>query len=90
MIPADLIEAAVLLEIMELQRHGGPDPWQVEEAQRRLRAIRESNESEAMLFASNATPSVFRATAEALAVLVFCPGGVVFCGRRFEAPCISP
>ena len=85
MISADLIEAAVLLEILELKRYGGPDSYQIEEAQRRLRAFKENGDDVDVFIKGPHTRTAFRVYVEVLAVLAFAPGGVVFCGRRFEA-----
>ena len=82
---ASTLEAAIMLDIMALRQQGGPSDWHFEEAQRRLQAIRESNESEAVFFKMPGTAKAFQAYAECIAVLAFMPGGVKFCGHWIEA-----
>lgn len=87
MVDADILEAAVILAIRDIERSGsgGVDDWQIEEAQRRLQSIRDANVSESMLFAQGAeTQHTFAVFAECIAVLAYCPGGIKFAGRHFE------
>jgi len=82
----DLLEAAVILEIRNLIAQGGVTDWHIEEAQQRLRSIRENNVGESILYASKDTPRSFQIYTECIAVMAFIPGGVTFAGRHFEAP----
>ncbi len=82
----DLLEAAIITEIMILTNQGGITNWQVNEAQNRLRSIREDNVGESILYASADTARSFQIYAECIAVLAFMPGGVTFAGKHFEAP----
>lgn len=84
---ASTLEAAIMLDIMALRQQGGPDDWHVEEARRRLQAIRESNQSEAIFFSMPGTAKAFETYAECIAVLAFMPGGVKIADRRFVASC---
>lgn len=85
MIDLDLLDAAVRIEIMHLQKAGGVTDWHIEEAQQRLRSIRDENVSESMLFRMPETKKTFSMFAECLAVLACVPGGVTFAGRHFNA-----
>jgi hypothetical protein len=87
---SDLLEASVLIEIMHLRNHGGVTDWHISEAQKQLRFIRDKNIAEAMQYKSEDTRDVFRAYVECIAVMAFCPGGITFGGRHFEAMNTEP
>ena len=80
------LQAFVPLEIAVLQRVGGIDRWHIEEAQRRMQALREPGHSEA-LFAIEQGKSgqAMGVLVECLAVLAFVPGGISAFGCHFEA-----
>lgn len=82
----DILESAITIEIFHLIAQGGITDWQVSEAQKRLRSIRENNVGESILYASPDTARSFRIYAESIAVLAFLPGGITFAGNHFEAP----
>lgn len=82
------LSLCVPLEVVGLQRHGGPDDWQIERARERLRLNQEEGISEAVMFSFESKGATQRATTrlvEALAVLAFQPGGVRFLGLHFDA-----
>jgi hypothetical protein len=83
----DHLAAFVPLEILELQKQGGPDEWHFEEAKRRMEALRDRpGASESILYRNNnLTASSLAILVECLAVMAFCPGGVRFGPLRFAA-----
>lgn len=80
------LQAFVPLEILNLQRHGGPTDWHFAEAQRRMASLREPEASEALYFAiKGKTSKAMTILVECLAVLAFMPGGVKAFGCHFSA-----
>lgn len=77
----------VPLEIKELQRHGGPTDWHLEEIQRRRQAIRDDprgDESLLYIVGKGLTAKSVGFLVECLAVMAFVPGGVRFGPLHFE------
>lgn len=80
-----IIEAAVLLEIAELQKHGGITDWHIRQAQNRMDAMFTTPDmSEGLLYKTKHSSEAFAAIVTALAVMAFFPGGVTFAGMHFE------
>lgn len=80
------LDGFVPIEILNLQRQGGPTDWHFEEAQRRMATLREPGASEALFFLDKAkTHVVLSVLVECLAVLAFVPGGITAFGSHFEA-----
>lgn len=84
------LQSLVPQEIRILQQQGGITQWHVEEAQRRMRAFRETpGASESILFANKHTKTGIALLVECLAVLAFIPGGISAFGCHFEATTIQ-
>jgi len=80
----DHLAAFVPLEILELQKQGGPDEWHFEEARRRWQAL-DFQAHEAVQYAMpKFTSTTIANLVECLAVMAFCPGGVRFGPLHFE------
>jgi len=78
----------VPLEIMELQKSGGPTDWHFEEIKRRRQAMRDDpglDESLLYIVGKGCTASSVGFLVECLAVMAFLPGGVKFGALRFWA-----
>lgn len=79
------LECFVPIEIIQLQRVGGPTDWHVEEALRKMATLREPGSSEALFFLDKGqTRFAVSVLVESLAVLAFVPGGVKAFGCHFE------
>lgn len=80
---ADALEAAALLEGLQLRRDGGPTPEQVDKARVDLRA---APYADTLMFGgpSGDLRAAFTANANAIAVLANAPGGVRFAGHRID------
>ena len=76
------LAAFVPLEIRELQRFDGPQEWQIEEAKRHWRKLKENPDTDtSILFADHKqgqTRSAIAMLVECLAIMAFVPGGVKF------------
>ena len=80
------LQAMVPLEIVGLQRAGGVNTWLIEEAQRRMQALREPGCSEALFYREQGkSGQVMGILVECVAVLAFVPGGISAFGCHFEA-----
>ena len=80
------ISMAVPLWIAEYRARGGPTGADLERARGFSRLIGEKGDR--LLHRSKVAgevAQVFNALAEGIAVLAFCPGGVRFCGQRYQA-----
>lgn len=81
----EALRTAILIEMLHLRANGGVSPWQEEEARRRLQAMRENcGQTEDLLYGGSGTRTAFQSIVECVAILAFEPGGVCFCGKRFE------
>lgn len=80
---ADALEAAAILEGLELLKQGGPTEEQVDAARAKLAA---APYADVLMFGgdSGQLRAAFAANAEALAVLSHAPGGVKFAGGRID------
>lgn len=83
---ATAIGCAVPLRILEYQARGGPTDADRERVRGSAQIIAEQGDR--LMYRGNApgdAARLFNALADGLAVLAFCPGGVRFCGTRYEA-----
>lgn len=79
------LAAAVPLRLQQLQAQGGPTPWDVSQARETGQLLAEKGD--VLLFGGRRgeAAGLFNRLVHALAVLAFCPDGIHFCGRHWEA-----
>lgn len=79
------LSAAVPLRIAEYEAAGGPSDSDRERARSASRLIAEKGDVLQYGGRKGEAAELFNVLADALAVLAFCPGGVEFCGTRYQA-----
>jgi hypothetical protein len=82
------LSAAVPLRIAEIQQHGHDAWWATVQAKREEWVAAIAHKGDILMFRGGKkgeSAAVFNLTAEALAHLAFCPGGVTFMDQHFEA-----
>jgi hypothetical protein len=80
------LEAAVLLRIAQLRKHGGPTAVDFEQARAFSQTLAEKGD--VLMYGSKKkgeAAALFNQLAGALSVMAFVPGGVTFAGYHFEA-----
>lgn len=81
------LSASVLLRIEEIRQHGHDVWWETVQAKREEWVTAIAEKGDILQYRGGKkgeTARVFNLTAEALAHLAFCPGGVTFMGQHFE------
>lgn len=82
---AIVMSAAVPLRIAELRAAGGPSEDDISRARSFAHTLAEEGDTLQFGGRKGRAAELFNSLAHALAVLSFCPGGVTFCGQRYEA-----
>lgn len=80
------LSAAVPLRVAEYRARGGPSAADYDRVRGNAELV--ASGSDGAMYRGNRkghAAKVFAAIADALAVMAFCPGGVRFCGSRYEA-----
>ena len=83
---AEMIVPAVFLQVMELEKRGGPSAADMEKA--RETSDRLGDHGDILLHGGGRKgecADLFNRTAHAIAVLAYAPGGVELFGKHFEA-----
>lgn len=75
----------IIKEMLRLLYSGGVSWEKVEEAQHKLKAMREnSGATEELVHGGEHDQETFQIIAECVAVMAFIPGGITFCGVHYE------